>query len=238
MKVQRKGLTLFCKSDITGQLSKLLFHCRFRNFWDIAPVERELEEQYRKSMEQERRMRRAAAQAARRRAAPHDLEVLLEGECSRYWRSDFTQLTELEQETRSKFDETLNTLEFRHVGDLVAKKQRDIVLRVYIAADELSYGILMGKRTMYLGYEFVSKLADVSTLTTTTNGTFSSHPDVGIYYKTCPGLAPAALYEKHLWGIHRFRSHKGTQPLPLDPTLLGVARAVDAAFARRAALPS
>lgn len=179
-------------------------------------------------------MRRAGAEAARKRAAPHEEAVLLDGAHGRYWRSDFKQLTDLEQETREKIDAAMAGLGFRHVGDLVAKKQRDIVLRTYAAEDRLAYGVLMGKRTMYLGYEFFTRFADGTTLTTTTNGAGPSHPEAGIYYKVCPGLEVADLYAKHQWGIERFRTHKGTEPVTLDGTLMGVARELDAAFARRA----
>src|SRR5262249_42778826 len=34
-------------------------------------------------------------------------------------------------------------------------------------------------------------------------------------------------------GIERFRTRKGTEPVPLDPTLLGIAREYDRALARR-----
>jgi hypothetical protein len=127
-------------------------------------------------------------------------------------------------------------LGFAHVGDLVARKQRDIVLRTYVGGDGASYAVLMGKRTMYLGYEFFTRFAAGSTLTTTTNGAVDSHPEVGIYYKTCPGLEVPALHDRHRWGVGRFRTHKGTEPVRLDGTLLGVARELDAAFARRAAV--
>jgi hypothetical protein len=54
----------------------------------------------------------------------------------------------------------------------------------------------------------------------------------------CPGLEVSALHARHLWGIDRFLTRKGTEPAALDPTLLGVARELDALFARRAAIAS
>ena len=132
----------------------------------------------------------------------------------------------------------MSGLGFQHVGDLVAKKQRDIVLRAYISADGLSYGILMGTRIFYQGYEFFSRFANRSTLTTTTIDWVDSHPQAGIYYKSCSGLKVPALFEKHRWGLGRFRTHRATGPVPLDGTLLGVARELDAAFARQATVAS
>jgi hypothetical protein len=233
MGVERRGATVRCQYDL-GQLSILFFRHRYRDYWDFGLVEQEVEKEYQERREREREWRKAGAEAARRRAAPHAADVLLEGEHGRYWASDFTWLDQLEQETRERFDAAVAALGFQHAGDLVAKKQRDIVLRVWASPDRLAYGILMAKRTMYLGCEFFSRFADGSTLTTTTNAAVDSHPAVGIYYKVCPGLDVPALWEKHCWGVGRFQSRRHTGPAPLDPTLPGVARELDAAFARRA----
>lgn len=233
MRVERKGRTIWCEADVVGHLAKVFFRYRFAGYWDVAAYDREAAQEYEEQREQQRQMRRAAVEAARRRAAPHDEEVLLRSRRGRYWRSDFTALSELEQETREKFDAAMAGSGFRHAGDLVAQKQRDIVLRTYVSGDGQSYAILMGKRTMYLGYEFFSRFADGSTLTTTTNAMADSHPELGVYYKTHPGLESQALYEKHRQGIERFRARRGTEPVLLDPTLLGVARELDQAFARR-----
>ena len=231
--VVRKGKTLHCDSDITGRLTRVIFRHRFQGFWNVANVMKEMECKYREQVEMARQMRNAGAKAARRRAAPHEKEVLFHGKQGIYWRSDFAELTELEQETRAKIDAALAELGFTHIGDFVAKKQRDIVLRCYRAADGFSYGVLMGKRTMYLGTEFHSRFADGSTLTTTGNTSVVSHPEISAYFKSCPGLEPAALYAKHQWCIDRFRTRKGTAPMVLDATLVGAARELDEAFARR-----
>ncbi|MBX9584188.1 MAG: hypothetical protein K2X87_28140 [Gemmataceae bacterium] len=220
--------------DFVGNLPKLVFRLRYGDSWEVSAAVREAAEAYREQQEQARQMRRAGAEAARRRAVPREEVALYVGGQSRYWRSDFELLTELEQETREKYDATPAGLGFRLVGDLVAKKQRDIVLRTHISADGLCYGVLMAKRTMYLGYEYVGRFADGSMLTTTTNAAVDSHPEVGIFYKVCPGLAAGELYRKHLWGVGRFRAARGTEPVPLDGTLLGLAMELDAAFARRA----
>jgi hypothetical protein len=233
LKVKRKGRTVWCESDIVGHLPKAIFRHRFAAHWDVAAHDREAAGLYQKRLEMQRQMRRAGAEAARRRAAPHDAEVLLQGRCGQYWRSDFARLDGLEQETREKIDAALAGLGFRHAGDLVGKKQRDILLRTYVSEDGLSYGLLLTKRTMYLGYEFFSRFADGSTLTTTTNAAVESLPELKVYCKTYPGLEPAALHGKHRAGIERFRARKGTEPVPLDRTLLGVAREYDRVLARR-----
>jgi hypothetical protein len=233
MKMQRKGRMVWCESDVVGHLPKAFFRYRFATSWNVAGHDREAARLHQERLDQQRKMRQVGVEAARRRAAPHDDEILLQTKRSRYWRSDFARLTELEQETGEKFDATLAGLGFRHLGDLVAKKQRDVVLRTYVSKNRLSYAILMAKRTMYLGNEFFSRFTEGSTLTTTTNASVGSQPVVKVYYKIHSALEPAALYDKHLWGIERFRTRKETEPVPLDPTLLGLARELDQALARR-----
>src|SRR5207237_1041653 len=146
-------------------LSKVFFRHRFAAYWDVAAHDREAAQHYQERLDMQHKMRQAGAAAARSRAAPHNDELLLRSKCGRYWQSDFAGLAELEQETREKIDTAMTRLAFRHIGDLVAQKQRDIVLRIHASSDGLSYGILMAKRTMYLGYEFFSRFADGSTLT-------------------------------------------------------------------------
>ncbi len=232
MNVQREGRVVWSESDICGHLVKAIYRHRFVAHWDVAAHDREAGRQMQKLLDMQRNMRKAGAEAARRRAAPHRDEVLLRGKLGPYWRADFLQLTGLEQETRERTDAALAGLGFRQVGDLVAKAQRDIVLRAYVAGDGRCYAVLMAKRTMYLGTEFFSCFVDGSTLVTTTSGSESSQARLKVYYKQHAGLEPAALYEKHLWGIERFRTRKGTEAVPLEPSLLGVAREYDRAMAR------
>jgi hypothetical protein len=233
LRVERKGVTVRCKSDIVGHLPKAIFRHRCAEFWDVAAHDREAARQYEQRLDMQRKMRRAGAEAARRRSAPHDDEVLFQGRLGPYWRSDFARLEQLEQETRARIDDALADLGFRHVGDLVGKKQRDVVARVYASSDAFSYGILLGKRIMYLGLEFFSRFTDGSTLTTTTNGSLESRPEHRVYVKFQPGLEPVALYGRHQWGIERFRTLQRTEPLPLAQDLAGVACEYDQALALR-----
>jgi hypothetical protein len=232
-KVKQQGRTVWCKSDIVGHLVKVIFRHRYRDCWNVAAHDVLAARQCQEHLERQRQMRRAGAIAARRRAAPHDDEVLLNGKCGVYWRSDFTRLKDLEQEMRAKFDETLAGMGFRHVGDLVAKKQRDVILRTCASADGLCLAVFKGKRTMYLGYEFFSRFVDGSMLITTLYSQEGSAPELRLYCKEYPGLEAAPLYEKHLKNIERFRTRKGVDAMPLVPALLEVARECDRLLARR-----
>jgi hypothetical protein len=233
MKVHRNGRMVWCSSDICGHLVKVIFRQRFQAHWDVAAHDQAAAPLIQERREMQRKFRRGNAEAARRRAAPHDDEILFRGKCGHYWRSDFARLDQLEQETREKIDSALAALGFRHVGDLVAKKQRDIVLRAYVSSDGLSYGMLLAKRLMYLGCQLFTRFVDGSILITTANAAEESQPEVKVYYKACPGLELAGLHAKHLWGIERIRTRKHTEPAPLAPTLLGMAQEYDRALARR-----
>jgi hypothetical protein len=231
MGVTQKGLTISCAYD-AGHLAKLFFRQRFRDSWDVAAVEAHVEKAYQERIHRAKEMRRAMVEAAKRRAAPHEETVCYEGKKTRFWRADFAQLTELDQTQREQFDKAMREKAYRHLGDMVAKKFRDIVIRCYGSADGLVYALLMGKRAFYMGHECISLFADGSRLTTTTNATVDSHPEIKVYYKLCPGMEPGPLEEKHRWGINRFRTHRHTEPVPLEMSLLGVAKAMDEAIAR------
>jgi hypothetical protein len=222
----------------SGDLAKLLLRHRYPDVWDFGPAQKHEAEEYEEARIQKRESRRAGVEAARRRAISHDRDVLYKGRHSWYFRADIGALDQLDPEPRQRFDDTMVSMGFHAVGDLVAKKQRDILLHVFAGGDHLVYGVLMAKRTMYLGYEFVSRLADNSLLTTTTNGSVESCPAAGIYYRSFPGLMPEALHAKHHEGLERFRRHKHVTPVELDPALVGVAQEIEIAFERQQAADS
>ena len=77
------------------------------------------------------------------------------------------------------------------------------------------------------------RFADGSTLTTTTNASIDSKPLLRVFAKTFPGMGATELHLKHRWGIERFRTRKGTSPVPFEPTLLDVAREFDRVLSLR-----
>jgi hypothetical protein len=181
-----------------------------------------LEVGYRAGQELMRQLRSVMPLACDR-AAPTRAEALFRGNWSAFRQSNFTELAELEQQTRARIDTAMAELGFAHLGDLIAEKRPELVLRLYRHHDGLSYGLLGADRTMYHSYEFYSRLTDGSLLTTTTDGAASSVPERRLYIQVLPGREPAALYDKHLWGIGRFRSRNESAPQPLPPTLAGAA---------------
>ena len=59
-------------------------------------------------------------------------------------------------------------------------------------------------------------------------------PDVGIFVRVYEDLDRPALLERHRDGLRRFQEHRGTQPVPVDPTLEGLAEAIDEWLVRNA----
>ena len=231
MGVRRESTTVSVDFD-HGNLAKLLLRHRYPHAWDFQPAQRHEAEEFEEQRRKARAMRKAGVEAARRRAIPHERESLFRGRHSWYFRSDIEQLTELEPEPLQRFDIAMDAMGFVLVGDLVAKKQRDILLHVFVSGDRMSYGVLMAKRTMYLNVEFVSRLSNGAGLTTTTNVAVQSVPEAGVYYRSLPGLTPEALCDKHLEGLERFRKHKDAVPVELGSHAVDVACEIEMAFER------
>jgi hypothetical protein len=232
MNVKRQESVVSAAFD-TGNLAKLLLRHRYPHAWDFGPAQQDESKEYADYRAQSREWRRAGVEAARRRAIPHSREALYASGRSRYYRADIGELDLLAPEPWRQFDGAMASLGFHAVGDLVASRQRDILLHLFVNNERHTYAVLMAKRTMYLGYDFVSRLANDSLLTTTTNGAMASVPDAGVYYRSFPGTAPEVLYEKHREGLVRFHRHKNVLPVDLDSTLAGAAQEIELVFERR-----
>ncbi|MBD3176529.1 MAG: hypothetical protein GF320_15220 [Armatimonadia bacterium] len=231
MDVERDGLTISCEMD-QGSLAVLFLRHRYPDAWNFAPAMEHEEREYREAKEMERQLRRRGAEWERSRMAKRIGEPIYKGHGGAYWRSDVTAFDALDAEVLAKFEDGMAALGFRYLGDVTLKKMRGYALRMYLSPDGLSYADLTVSAFGPLCWEYVSRMADGSHLTTTTNPMAMSRPDVKIYFKEAPGLDPVDLYEKHRWAIGRFESAKNTRPVPLEGTLEGVARAIDEALER------
>jgi len=188
---------------------------------DIASAEQEMQEM----MQQQRRK---LVHANRERPPRFDRKnVVYRGVATVYWASDMANWESLDPKQREEFHQTMAEMSFGYLGDFVCKKLRDHVQRFYISPDRLSYGVILANDFGYLGYEFVSHFEIDSHLTTSTNWMAHSYPEVEVYAQHCPELKPPNLYERHRWGIERFKTHKQTGPITLDATLAGVAKLFD-----------
>ena len=231
MGVEQRGRTIACEFD-SGHLARLFARHRLKDRFDFSAGDARRREQLENWRRQRREMMKAAVAQARARSAPHDPEVFHRGAHTLFWKSDLTRFEKLDPEPRLKFDQALAELGFSPLGDIVAKKYRDFILRVGVSPDRCSYAILTAKFQMYLSWEFFTRFDNGMTLTTTTNAAVGSRPEDAVFFKVCPGLDVPALYAKHQWGLGRFLDQHGTRPVPLEPSLLGVVKEFDDAIGR------
>lgn len=181
MDAKRAGLEISCAFDF-GQLAALLFRQRFAAHWDVAVALAKIEAEHAERMKEAKELRKRSVQAAKAFAAPHEADILFEGQASRYWRSSWDRFEDLDEELRQRLEEGLAALAFTELGAFVCKRLRNDIRRVWLAPDRLSYAVAVASRFGVHCQEFVSFFADGSSLTTTTDGD-DSLPELGIYQK-------------------------------------------------------
>jgi hypothetical protein len=229
----KKG-RLRCEVGFGPELGKAVFRHRYGAPWGMADFQRDAAQRRRDRHKRKRTQQRTLVALARKRQAPTLGPALLRGRQSWYWRSDFALLDSLEQQTRERFDRDALAAGYQPLGDLVAKKRRELVLRAFLSPNRTTYALLMGGRASYFATEFVTRFDDGASLCTTTRGGVASRPGSGVYYKCCPDLSTPELLKKHAWGIGRFLEHRGAKPIQRKGTLLGLAEDLERAFANAA----
>ncbi|MEQ1906481.1 MAG: hypothetical protein ABL888_20020 [Pirellulaceae bacterium] len=216
-----------------GFIARLILRHRLRNIWNFAPAMQHLEKEWKEREELDKKLRRQAATMRRNQSAPVDRSnVIFRGDESVYWGSDLGSWDAVDRAQLDQLMSSLAVLGFRHVGDYVCKKLRAYMQRCLISPDRQSYAVIMAGMGGLMGHEFVSHFNNGAHLTTSTSWLAHSHPEVENYAQYCPGAETAALHERHLWGIGRFRSHKQTEPIELDGTLAGICRLFDEMLGR------
>ncbi len=231
MDVKRADNSISCEYDVEF-LAKIILRLRFREYWDVGPHEKHADKEYRQRIKLEWEFRRKAAKQARIQSAPRIGDPIYRGTSSVYWNSDLGHFKDLDPEIGEKFQRGMKSLHFNLLGDLTPKRFRGFVLRCYVSPDGFSYANLTASIYGYLCWEFISDFSDGSRLTTTTQGMAFSRPAAKLYFKDFPGLGVEELYEKHLHLFERFQEGKKASPIPLEPTLVGLAKLFDDSIAR------
>jgi hypothetical protein len=235
MDVKRDGLQVRCEFDGMGFLASLILRHRFRDVWNFRPAIAHAATKYQERITMQHAMQRNLARMRRENAAPYDRSnVIYRGVASIYWAADLASWDKLDARPRLDFEAAMSRMNFTHVGDFVCKKLREYVSSYYISPDHLSYGLIFANRFGYAGYEFVSHFENDAHLTTSTSWLANSHPEIESYAQNHPNLNHDQLYERHLWGISRFRLHKQTVPAQLPGTLPGLAALFDSMLVKMA----
>lgn len=239
MGVTRQGNRVCCEHDGMGYVARLILRHRFGHIWNFAPALRHIDETWRERRKLEGEMRREVARMRRDCSPPFDrAQVIFRGATSVYWAADMTAWQVLDPKPRIRFDSALKEAGFAFLGDFVCKKVRNYVQRCFISADRHSYALLLAGSSGYLGYEFVSHFENSAQLTTSTSWMAQNYPEIEVYAQYCPNLEPRALFERHIWGIGRFHTHKQAAPVRLDPSLAGLCNLFDRMLARMSAVES
>ncbi|MHC4402852.1 MAG: hypothetical protein ACYTG0_24590, partial [Planctomycetota bacterium] len=218
----RDGLRLWADGWLQRFLALLVFRRRFRDAWPVEPGEEQDKSDFEEAVELDRQIN-----------APHDGEVLLEGEASRFFPADIKRLPTFDEEALDEADEAMGRLGLSPLGNLVCSEARQLVVRGYGAPDSNAYGIHMQTTEADRENEFYTRFEDGSSLTTTTNVMGESYPEQGVFSRIHEECTIAQLHEKHLRGIGRFRERKGTVPCRIESTLIGLARTIDEFLQRR-----
>ena len=166
-------------------------------------------------------------------SAPCDkTQLIYRGSESAYWAADMGAWDKLETKPLEVFRARIADLGFTTVGDFVCKKLRDYISSFYISPDRRSYGLTFANAFGFAGQEFVSHFDNDAHLTTSTSWMAHSYPEIECYAQHSPEKSLAELYQQHLWGIDRFRTHKQTMPIELSSNLVGVAELYDRQLAK------
>jgi hypothetical protein len=191
----------------------------------------ELSEELAKLNDMVQRLNEVKERMQQEKTVPHREEVLYEGRTGNFLRASMTDLTHLAPERLQEHDAALAALGFRWIVDSVGDvDQRQEITRCYAGNPQAVSLLGHRKESNRFGWapvsngavlvdfsqgtqEFHTRFEDGTTLVTTSIDAISSKPDVGVYIRCYEDIPIARLWEKHLDGIERFRTHRNTVPV-------------------------
>jgi hypothetical protein len=215
------GLRLWCDAWQRGGLGTLLFRLRFGGIWDVA------------SGEADDAAFLGILTPEPRPVAPHRGEVLLAGRGSRYFLADMADLPASDRRALEAAEAGMRAIGFRRLGDLVVEQLDQLVVRAFAPPTGDTYALHVQTVAGNSNIDLVTWFADGSNLTTTTNPNGRSFPEQMMHVRAYAGLGVEALYRKHRAKADLFARRQASRPLPFDPTLEAVARAIDEYLVRR-----
>ena len=222
--VRRDGLRLSLETELDlPTLALMFFRHRYSDTWDLESWAVEQQAQFEDLMEFMPDV-----------ATLEPGEVILEGKQAVFHRADIAELDEAHSAAVEEATSELQRLGFECLGDATASVAQGVLLRGYAGDDGVTYGMSLQAVDGQHYTDLYSRFADGSSLTTTTNYDAEARPDVGIFMRVYEDLDRPALLEKHRDGLRRFQEHRGTQPIPAEPTLEGLAEAIDEWLVRNA----
>jgi hypothetical protein len=219
---RREGLCFSSGSWLERYLALVIFRLRYSEIWNTQPY-----------ADEDAEMAEDWGEIESPTTAPHAQEVFFQGEAAEYYEANLEELAKLNKKALRKAEAGMQGLGLQPVGDVCCERFDGVIVRGYGAAGSLWWGVHMQAIDGQAYTEFVTRFADGSGLTTTNNRDARSFPDTALYSRVYGKADVARLHAKHLDGIRRVKAHRQTEPLAIQPSHLGLARAIDDYLQRR-----
>ena len=263
MDLRLRGAELWGDDDARLHLVRLLFHHRFGGRWaleEYLPEEDVPGQDLAPPAPNEEDMNMAFIEATQSIGdmfnrlmgqAPPGAEVLLKGEVATFFRVELEEHIasnplvkfagllgdmpgdgQVADWTVAGVDEGMAGIGFASLGDLVCDRYMDVPMRGYAAPDGDTYGTLVTSPMGEAFPEFYSQFDDGATLITSVK-VDQPAPERKSFRLHLPGGTVEQLYEKHRQGIALRAKEDGAAAISAEPTLEGLARAIDAYIKRR-----
>ncbi len=263
MDLRLRGAELWGDDDARLHLVRLVFHHRFEPRWrleEFLPEEDVTEQDLAPAAPDEEEMNMAFIEATQSIGdmfnrmmgkAPEGAEVLHKGEAATFYRveleehmasnpltkfagllGDMPAAGEGTDWTVAGVDEGMAGIGFGSLGDLVCDRFMDVPMRGYATPEGDTFGTLVTNPMGETFPEFYSQFEDGASLITSVKVDQPS-PERKSYRLHLPGGTVEQLYEKHCQGVALRVEEGGAAATPAEPTLEGLARAIDAFIKRR-----
>ena len=262
MEVRQRDAELWGDDDARLELVRALFRQRFKQRWELEEdlPEEQLPLEVAQPVPDAEEMNMAFIEATQSIGemfnrimgkAPAGAEELLRGEAARFFRVDLEQHIggnplvkfagllgnrpgddEEPDWTVASVDAGMQGIGFGQLGDLVCDRYMDVPMRGYAPAEGDTYGTLVTSPMGEAFPEFYSQFDDGASLITSVK---VDEPNLKkkIYRLHLPGGSIQELYAKHRQGVELRARDDGAAAIPAEPTLEGLARAIDAFIKRR-----
>lgn len=228
---ERHGLSLVSTTrEGAKSLAGLFFRRRYRHRWDVAPIEKRLEDNFRD-------WKKLGEDMAREAALPVTDRVIHEGTASRFFEPDYDapsvdDVLRARATDTDKLDGEFGALGYGYLGVLVCERVGGGFLRCYANEKEKAFGVAYFLPFGMTWHEFVSYMDDETVLTTTSFAMESSIRSLRILIRLCAQADVNTLHDNHVEGLNRLRE-RGMSPTEIDASPEGIAKRMDDFLVRR-----
>ncbi len=212
------------RADLTA-IAKLLFRHRYRDFWDVREGERADAEEVAEWEE----LKSGIAEAI---GLNDGGPVIIEGATARFIGVDTESLNPPVAKAVAIGEERMREAGFAPIGALSAEGAGHTVMCGYVHRESDTYGVVYPDALSETRMDCYTRFSGDVSLTTSTTPGQSSRRAHGIYHRTSTATTVKDLFAEHQRGCAILRE-RGHVPEPIEPTIEGLARAIDDYLTRR-----